>query len=345
MQSPTDVGIDFEQEELKGFSRSLAEIEWLVLILVLLYLVVPGTRVDDRQGVLLALGAFGAFTVAFHYINFYRVPKRWKLALETWAMIAFITSVLTWTGGVDSPLLNLYLLAIIASALTLGRLHTLLEVGLVGACFFWLGYRGEELDILSLAYFGRLMGQLSPFLLVGYLTTMLASDIHAARNKIRALADTDELTRLMNMRGFSRILRREYDQAVRYARSFALLMVDVDNIRAINNQYGNEAGNRLLRTVATVLASTVRATDSVARYGGDEFVVLMVETGRRQALETAERIRRAVARSSVLVDGHRLFPGVTTGMACYPYDGTEVRELMDAAARSLATAKMESRDA
>jgi hypothetical protein len=90
-----------------------------------------------------AMFFFAAFVLGFHYVNFYRRKTYWKLALETWVMIVFITWVLYYTGKLDSPLLNLYLLVVITSALTLGKLATLLQMLLIVACYVFLGFPGE----------------------------------------------------------------------------------------------------------------------------------------------------------------------------------------------------------
>src|SRR5690242_15908200 len=89
-----------EQEELRGISRTVAEIHWLLLILVLLYTIFGGDADKEAEAAVLASCFFyAAFVLAFRYANFYRSESRWKVALETWAMIAFITWVLFFTGG------------------------------------------------------------------------------------------------------------------------------------------------------------------------------------------------------------------------------------------------------
>ena len=104
-----------EQEELRGIARTVAEIHWLLLILVLLF-VIFGTRDKEAEAaVIAALFFYAAFVMAFRYANLYKRETRWKVALETWAMIGFITWVCFHTGGLGSPLLNTYLLPVITS--------------------------------------------------------------------------------------------------------------------------------------------------------------------------------------------------------------------------------------
>src|SRR5262249_44268055 len=116
------IGQVIEQDEIKGFARTITEIEWLLLILVLIYLVAGGPAGESRSAITMALCFFGAFILALHYVEFYRQESLTKLAVETWVMIVFITWVVFYAGKIASPLLNLYLLPIIAAALILGKL-------------------------------------------------------------------------------------------------------------------------------------------------------------------------------------------------------------------------------
>lgn len=337
------VPFDPEADEVRGFSRSVAELEWLLLILSMLYLLVPGSLVLERGIMIGSMVGFAGFVLAFRYANFYRAESRWKLAIETWVMIAFITLVLTQTGNLESPLLNLYLLVIIVAALTLGKLMTLLEVGLIVACYVWLGYRGMGPEIFSLSYMGRLFAENAPLLLVAYLTTMLSADMLKARERIKLLSVTDELTGLANMREFQQVMQREHAKAVRYARNYAVAMIDVDNLKQINDRYGHEVGNRVIKRVGRALSELVRDSDAVARYGGDEFIMLFTEANRVETGEAVKRIMDHLERISVNVPGTRLVPKVSVGFAAYPMDGTEPRELMERADESMYEAKKERR--
>lgn len=323
-------GNDPLRDQLRGFARSIAEIEWLTLILVLLYLLVPGTEVANRDALVLAMALFGAFIIVFHYVNFFRSEARWKLAMETWVMIAFITAVVWQTGRTESVLLNLYLLVIIASALTLDRVTTLLEVALITACYLLLGTHAGH-DVFGIAYAGRLMVELAPFLLVAYLTTMLAGDVHRANERIHTLAGSDELTGLLNMRGFMSILMREHQQAERYARTFTVAMIDVDNLKRLNDENGHETGNRALKLVAAILRDNIRGTDAVARFGGDEFILLLSEANLVRAEEVVGRIRKRLQEADIITGRQKLKLDISIGLANYPYNGTDLQELVTTA--------------
>jgi diguanylate cyclase (GGDEF)-like protein len=332
-----ETGFSLGEDELKGFSRTISEIEWLLLILVLLQQVTQVEDSESRSIVLLSLLFFAGFVMAFHYANLYRKETRWKLAIETWVMIGFITWVVWNTGKLGSPLLNLYLLTIVTSALALGKIVTLLEMGLITACYIFLSDFPASPSML--AYFGDLMAQLAPMLLVAYITTLFSADIHYGLNKAKLASETDELTGLYNMRGFGAILDREFQQSERYSRPFALMMIDADNLKEVNDKYGHEGGNRLLRHVVKHVQDQLRNTDVMARYGGDEFVVVLPETNGRGGFELSERIRAAIAGSKLELPGSSVGATVSVGISSYPDDGGSVMALMEKADKAMYRAK------
>jgi len=336
--------LSIEQEELRGISRTVAEIEWLLLILVLLYQVFGGPAAEDQAAISAGLFFFAAFVLGFRYANFYKAESRWKIAIETFVMVVFITWVLWYTGKLASPLVNAYLLVIITSALALGKLTTMLEMALIAACFVLLGGNSRSGELLSLAYIGGLIAQLAPMLLVAYITTMFSADIRFGLNRARLLSETDDLTGLHNMRGFSIIADRLFGQAMRYNRPVSMLMVDSDNLKAVNDRYGHEAGNRLLKMVAKCIETELRHTDLLARYGGDEFVALLPETAPDRAIEVAQRIVKAVATAPLEFEGKRIETSVSIGLASYPDDGRSVDGVQTRADRAMYLAKEQGRN-
>lgn len=336
--------LTIEQEELRGVSRTVAEIEWLLLIVVLLFLTFGGPAEEDRTPIIMALLFYGAFILSFHYANFYKVESRWKIAVESWVMIIFVTWAVWFTGKLESPLLNAYLLVIISSALTLGKLATLLEMALVVACFIMLGEHSSIGQIFSLSYVGRLAAQLAPMVLVAYVTTMFSADIRYGLNKAKLLSETDELTGLYNRRGFAIAADPLFGQAVRYKREASMLMIDVDRLKYVNDTYGHEIGDRMLKLIAQCIGNELRQTDVVARYGGDEFVALLSETPSRGALEVSNRIKEAVTACR-LDHGHKQVAlSVSIGIATYPDDGHNIDSLLARADRAMYLAKQGGRN-
>lgn len=334
-----------EPDALSGFSRTVAEIEWLLLVLMMFYLVV-GQIEDDVKNLLLAgLCAFAAFVMLFHYANFFVQANIWKLALETWTMILLITWAVWHTGRQDSLLLNLYFLPIITSALALGKLTTLLEVLLIGACYVYLGYYGQPADeILSIGRSSALLTWLFPMLLVGYITTMLSNDIYHAFSRIKTVAQTDELTHLNNRRAFMDHLEKQLQQAQRGEHTFSILLGDCDNLKVVNDQYGHEAGNLLLKTIADCFRHCLRGCDNAARYGGDEFTVLLPGTPEEGAKLVAKRIKETLVASSFSYRGDTITTDISIGIATYPQNGDTAEALLWHADQAMYARKRENKN-
>ena len=344
MQPGPGKRLTVEKEELRGTSRTVAEIEWLLLILVLLYLAFDGPDPEDRAAVAAGLFFYGAFILGFHYANFYRSESRAKIALETWTMIAFVTWTLWFTGGLASPLVSTYLLVVITSALTLGKLTTLAEVALIAACHVLLSERAPA-EWLSVANIGVLLTQLAPLILVAYVTTMFAADIRYGMNRNRLSSETDELTGVYNMRGFAIAADRLFAHAVRHDRPATLLLIDADNLQSVNDTHGRDAGDRLLCVVAKCIEAELRHTDVLARYGEDEFVALLPEASAAGgALDVAERIRKAVTAAPLEYQGRSIAASVSIGLASYEGRGHSIDSVLARADRAMYLAKSQGRN-
>ena len=331
--------LDIEQVELKGFSRSIAEIEWLLLLLVILYYVAPGSEVINPHGLVLSTVLFALFVLAFHYINYNSVHSRWKLAIETWVMIAFITWVVWNTGSTGSPLINLYLLVIISSAITLGRVTTVLEIALIGAFYFYLATRGASVYEFSFIEFSQLMVYFAPFVLIAYITSMLAADVNYGKKMLKALSQVDEMTSLLNKRSFMPLFTRSADVAVKFSEPLSVMMIDADNLKNVNDTYGLAAGDKLITTIALTIQDSLRTTDVVCRYGGDEFVAILPKAGAEKARHTAERIRAAIENTSFDANGVRVSTTASIGVASYPEEVSDVNRLMEKADEALYVSK------
>jgi diguanylate cyclase (GGDEF)-like protein len=333
-----------EREELRGVSRTVAEIEWLLLILVLVYQTFGGAPAASEPAISSALFFYAAFVMSFRYTNFYRAETRLKIGIETVAMLVFITWVLWFTGRIASPLLNTYLLVVITSALTLGKSATMVETAVIAACYVALGGPWTRGMLPTLAEASSLAASFAPVLLVAYVTTMFSADIRYGLSKAKLLSETDELTGLFNMRGFAIVADRSFGQALRYERPATVLMIDSDNLKSVNDTLGHEAGNELLRQLARRIQGELRYTDVSARYGGDEFIVLLPETPLKGALDVADRIRRKIADTPVILHGSRIESSVSIGVAGFPADGRNLDTILALADRAMYQAKQKGKN-
>ena len=153
-------------------------------------------------------------------------------------------------------------------------------------------------------------------------------------------AVTDGLTGLYNRRSFDDILNREFQRAERHGREFSLALVDVNDFKQYNDRYGHQAGDAALAALGAAIRKSLRTSDYAARYGGDEMVIILPETGLERAYQLfAKRIQHAMEREFCSPAGDRVSLGVTIGIASYPQDGTAARDLVRAADQALLEAK------
>src|SRR5204863_420821 len=206
MLTRTNIGLTIEQDELKGFSRTIAEIEWLLLALVLVYLLAGAPPDEGGIALNMALFFFAAFILGLHYVQFYKEESRSKLLFET------------------------------------------------------------------------------------------------------------------------------------------VVMIDSDNLKQINDAHGHEAGNRLLQHLVRCVREQLRGSDVMARFGGDEFILLLPETNNKGALEMAERIRKAVELARFSVRDGESNVTVSLGVSSYPEDGGNLDVILEKADKAMYRAKQKGRN-
>ena len=162
---------------------------------------------------------------------------------------------------------------------------------------------------------------------------------------LRQLATRDQLTGLLNRREFDRIMAEEAERCRRFGQPLALVMVDIDHFKAVNDTHGHQAGDAVLRAIAKTLTGQLRTVDRVARIGGEEFALVLMQTGRSAATEVAQRVVEAVAASPVVIEsGASLRLTISAGVAVLPEDVSWLELLIGAADRSLFAAKRGGRN-
>jgi diguanylate cyclase (GGDEF)-like protein len=162
--------------------------------------------------------------------------------------------------------------------------------------------------------------------------------------ELRQHADLDSLTGLANRRTFEERLRSECARALRYQRPLALLLLDLDHFKEINDSHGHSAGDAVLSAVGQLVRATVRDADVPARFGGEELAVLMPETGLPEALDVAERLRRLIAGRSIRVGGSAITVRASAGVSAFPACVAEPEALILSADEALYAAKAAGRN-
>jgi diguanylate cyclase (GGDEF)-like protein len=154
--------------------------------------------------------------------------------------------------------------------------------------------------------------------------------------ELRFLADHDPLTRLLNRRAFMERLEAEAARSLRHGRSFSLVLCDLDGLKELNDSNGHPAGDAALRQLADVLSQSLRRSDAAFRIGGDEFALLLVESGREEAVEVVERVALLLQSDR---DGRALPLTASFGAAACPKDADTPDGLFHAADEALYAAK------
>jgi diguanylate cyclase (GGDEF)-like protein len=169
------------------------------------------------------------------------------------------------------------------------------------------------------------------------------NELYQQTEQLRSLSSTDPLTGVLNRRAFQERFDEEVDRAKRHGRPLSLLMMDIDRFKAVNDRHGHQGGDHAIKLVADSVQKAVRSIDIVARFGGDEFVVILPETGPARARLIGERIRREVEGRTVPWQNStgRTTLGVTVsiGAATGPQDGETAAVLLERADRGLYQAK------
>lgn len=156
-----------------------------------------------------------------------------------------------------------------------------------------LGFRGERLGIGLFeygSYDSILVGELRQAISASVKGALLTRALEDAKREVEALAVTDPLTGSFNRRHLTLRLKEEFARARRHRRPLSVVMIDLDGFKRINDEYGHDEGDQVLKRVATILSANVRTVDTVARFGGDEFVIVLSETPKVTAVQVGNRI-------------------------------------------------------
>jgi diguanylate cyclase (GGDEF)-like protein len=233
---------------------------------------------------------------------------------------------------------------VVADVLASGEARSVRRAGADPAALIIAPLRGRD-RVLGILYLKRLGGSAHfdrreeelVWLFAAHASIALQNALTHRAVEIRA--QMDALTGLRNHGTF----REELGTAVAHGTPFALLMLDLDDFKAYNDRHGHEAGNELLRAIAVAIRHACRARDLVYRYGGDEFSLLLPETGLSGAIDVAERVRIAIRETR---GSGRRRSGIrcSVGVATFPDDGEQRADLLLAADRALYAAKRAGRD-
>lgn len=145
----------------------------------------------------------------------------------------------------------------------------------------------------------------------------LAADLHQANLRLQELVSRDGLTGLYNHRYFQEVMDRELNRAERYGQSFSLILFDIDHFKKVNDSFGHQSGDQVLKLLSALASKVMRSSDVVARYGGEEFAVVLPETAESGVGVFAERLRRGVEQLQIVVDELTIPITISLGVTTY----------------------------
>jgi diguanylate cyclase (GGDEF)-like protein/putative nucleotidyltransferase with HDIG domain len=292
------------------------------------------------------------------------LKMRYRWYLQTFNILDYLLSTMAaWLVGhelilahtwIGNSALRLSVAGVFASVVFVAVNHTVLAVMLRFARGFTLRETGlfdveflsTDLVLAALGVAVYAFWKSNPWLVPFALTPLFLIHRSLSVPSLQAEARVDPKTGLFNARHFASALAEELGRAQRFDRPLSLIMADLDLLRDINNTYGHLAGDAVLKGLAEVFRAQLRHYDVPARFGGEEFSILLPETPPEQALEIAERIRRAVAERQFDVEtsSEPIRATVSLGVAGFPKDGGNANELIHQADLAVYRAKLQGRN-
>ena len=267
-----------------------------------------------------------------------------KFIIEGSVAITVATLLVALTGGVASPFFFAFPLIVGGAALVVSPPVTLVLAAVASFGYILAVLAGTVEGALSPATAATVGVNLTALILLAYVAMVIARAQRRTRDAAIRLSTVDSLTGLFNRTFFFAAIDREIARSARSGRGFCLLMMDLDELKAINDRLGHFHGDRVLRGVGDVIAAGVRQIDTAARYGGDEFVVLLPETDPTGAFVLAEKIRLGVNAMVIDLPGGVPRPSLSIGVVAYPDDGRTADQLIISADGAMYASKRSGKD-
>lgn len=193
-----------------------------------------------------------------------------------------------------------------------------------------------ELALSIIAFYGiiSLIGGFFAHSVCGYVV-----ESNENYKKIKEMSSTDYLTGLNNVRQFDTIWTNYVEKSKQINEKFSLLLIDIDNFKQVNDKHGHLVGDMILQEIGEIFSNATRSNDIVSRNGGEEFSILLPNCRKKQAIETAERIRAKVAEQDFVIDNEVINITVSIGVASYPESTIEVEKIINLTDQHLSAAK------
>lgn len=263
------------------------------------------------------------------------------------AIISLTLFILIWRSGLS--LINSPLLELRRTTRTAGIVFLLTALLPLARSFHAL-LQNQPIDLFAdpMSSWFALFGLVSILIWTFYFflinSARLEMDLEAARVELTQLAMTDPLTGLYNRRHFFERAEIEFQRATRQEHSISFLLMDVDGFKNINDNYGHDAGDEVMLYLSSILPAEIRVFDLVARFGGDEFIIMLVHVHQEQAYEIAERIRERVSQSPMTFESRTFNVQLSVGVASFDPKDDNLKTILKRADIALYLAKQHGRN-
>jgi diguanylate cyclase (GGDEF)-like protein len=319
-------------------------VSWAFILATLTIVAVTGLWRESQAAIFVLLGAAGVFVLLVHDVLPIKTLGPARFVLEGSAAITFVTLLVMLTGQQASPFFFAYPLIVGGAALVVTPRVTVVLAAIATVGYLAAVLSGPEGFPPQPQQAAEMGVNLIALVMLAYVATVIAREQRRARDAAIRLSAIDSLTGLFNRAFFFSAVDREIQRSARSGRGFCLLMMDLDGLKSVNDRFGHYMGDRVLRSVGHVIRTGVRRIDTAARYGGDEFVVLLPETDPTGAFVVAEKIRQGVAELSVEGTGNQVKTSLSIGAVGYPDDGRTADELMISADRAMYDSKRQGKN-
>ena len=308
-------------------------------------LVLAVVTTSPQQAIVILWLAFGLIMIElFQDVLPAAALGRWRLPVEATVVLLFLTALIVMTGGQNSPYFFGYILLVGAAGLSTSELGGVSLAIVSSVAYLVAVILASGLQPLPAEDMGIVAFNLISIALVMFVASVIGREQRRAHEEALRLSRFDSLTTLHSRDYFTSELEQEILRATRTGRPFALAMLDLDGLKAANDRFGHDWGDNLLRAVADVLRGDVRVTDVAARYGGDEFVLMLPETDLSGAILVAEKVRVDISRVALPHDGQVVRTSASIGIVTFPHDGRTSAELLRRADLAMYEAKRRGRD-
>lgn len=327
-----------------AYDRVVRIVSWTFIAATTTIVLVSGLWPETQTAILVLMLVAAIFVLVVHDL----IPDRFlgsvKFALEGSVAITVATMLVALTGGATSPFFFTFPLIVGGAALVVTPPVTIALAAISTLAYLLAVALGSPGAVASAATVAIVGIDLTAMILLAYAAMVIAREQRRSRDAAIHLSTIDPLTGLFNRGFFFAALEREIARSARSGRGFCLVMMDVDELKAINDRAGHFHGDRVLGAVGTTIAAGVRRIDIAARYGGDEFVAILPETDPTGAFILAEKIRLGVQDLALDLPGAAPRPSLSIGVVAYPFDGETADALMISADGAMYASKRAGRN-